>query len=185
MAMGGSARSTMYSKAKVFGHPLHPVLVSFPVAFYTTTAVAYLSYAATGKLFCFQVGVVANVAGVLTAVLAAVPGFIDWRWGVPGGHPAKSMGLLHMGLNVTTLVLATVNAAVQIHKWSDIAPTAGLAVVFSILCLFATALAGYLGGELVQRHHVGIDLTPEQSRLDVGAHARITDNSSPSGRWLS
>ena len=175
----------MYSKAKVFGHALHPVLVSFPIAFYTATVVAYLAFAATGKPFCFQVGVVANVAGVLTAVLAAVPGFIDWRWGVPGGHPAKSIGLLHMGLNVTALVLATVNAAVQIPKWNDLAPTVGFALIVSLSSLFVTTLAGYLGGELVQRHHVGIDLSPEQSRLDAGVHARITDNSSPSGRWLS
>jgi len=183
--MGGISEVAMYSKAKVFGHALHPVLVSFPIAFYTATAVAYLVFATTGKPFCFQVGVVANVAGVLTAVLAAVPGFIDWRWGIPGGHPAKAMGLLHMGLNVSALVLATVNAAVQVPKWNDFAPTAGLAVIASLLCLFATALAGYLGGELVQRHHVGIDLSPEQSRLDAAVHARSTDNSSPSGRWLS
>src|SRR6185436_4006263 len=79
--------SIMYSKAKVLGHPVHPMLVSFPIAFYTATLIAYGVYAATDNRFWFQLGVVANFAGVVTALAAAIPGFIDWAFGIPAGHP--------------------------------------------------------------------------------------------------
>ncbi len=63
----------MYSKAKLFGHPIHPMLVSFPIAFYTGAFIAYLVSALTGESFWFRVGLVANIAGVVGAAAAAVP----------------------------------------------------------------------------------------------------------------
>jgi uncharacterized membrane protein len=157
----------MYSKTKVFGHPIHPVLVMFPITFYTATLVSYIVYSATNLPFCFQLGVVANIAGVATAALAALPGFIDWNWGLPGGHPAKSIGLVHMGIQVVALGVFGANAVIQSFQWNYTAPTPGLAIVLSSIGFVLTAVGGYLGAEMVQRHHVGIDLTPEQNRIDV------------------
>ncbi len=161
----------MYSKATVFGHSLHPILVSFPLTFYSSMLVGYLAYVATGKTICFQVAVAANLAGVVSAVLATIPGFVDWQWGLPGGHPAKGPGLVHMALNTTALFFATVAAIVEIPQWSDVGPTAGLAIVLSIGVLTLTVLAGHVGGRLVRHHHVGIDVTAEQNRIDVARMA--------------
>jgi uncharacterized membrane protein len=161
----------MYSKTTVFGHPIHPVLVMFPIAFYTATLVSYIVYSATNLPFCFQLGVVANIAGVATAALAALPGFVDWNWGLPGGHPAKAIGLVHMGLHVAALGVFGANAVIQTLQWNDVAPTPGLAIVLSAIGFVLTGVGGYLGAELVQRHHVGIDLTPEQNRIDMARSA--------------
>src|ERR1051325_6485834 len=95
----------MYSKIKLFGHPIHPMLVAYPIAMYTFTFVFLLVYVLQGDPFWFRVALVLNVVGVLMALLTAIPGFLDWLIGIPGGTRAKSTGLTHMILNVTALVL--------------------------------------------------------------------------------
>src|SRR5262245_58891428 len=67
----------MYTKVHIAKHPVHPMLVAFPVAFYTATLVSFVVYAVSTNPFWFKVGLVANVAGVIMAAVAAVPGFID------------------------------------------------------------------------------------------------------------
>lgn len=156
----------MYSKAKIFGHPIHPMLVGFPIAFYTATLIAYAAYAATGHSYYFHMGVVANVAGVLGAAVAAVPGFIDWAFGVPSGHPAKTTGLQHMLLNVTALGLFTADGIIQLGQWDAVSPNGPLAVGLAGAGIAATIGAGFLGWKLVGKQHVGVELSREQERLD-------------------
>src|SRR5438094_292196 len=94
----------MYSKAKIMGHPIHPMLVAFPVAFYTSTLIGFIVYASSMDPFWLHLATVANWAGVVMGAVAAVPGFVDWAMGIPRSSPAKRTGLIHMALNVTTLV---------------------------------------------------------------------------------
>ncbi len=156
----------MYSKMKVMGHPLHPMLIAFPVTFYVTTLGAYIAFAATQNPFWFRVGFVANVAGVLMALVAAIPGFVDWSIGIPKGTMAKETGLKHMLLNLTALAVFTFNALLQSGQWNNPVPDATGAVLLSLIGVSITAAAGYLGWALVQTHHVGVDLTPEQEKLE-------------------
>ena len=72
----------MYSKVKIAGHPIHPMIIAYPVAFYTATLVCFIVYHSNLNVFWFKVAVVANAAGVVMAVVAALPGFIDWL-GIP------------------------------------------------------------------------------------------------------
>jgi uncharacterized membrane protein len=156
----------MYSKLKLLGHPLHPMLVAFPIALYTAAFVAYAVYAWQGDPFWFQVAFTANVAGVVTALVTAVPGFVDWAFGIPNGHSAKKVGTLHMSLNLAALALFAVNALTLWEQWGAAAPDSKWALVLSGLGVLATVGAGYFGYELIQRHHVGVDLTPEQQRFE-------------------
>ena len=93
----------MYSKVKIAGHPVHPMLIAFPVAFYTAALVCYIVYNNNDNPFWFKVALVANVAGVAMAALAAIPGFIDWLF-IPPDSSAKKTGLFHMVCNVLALV---------------------------------------------------------------------------------
>jgi uncharacterized membrane protein len=168
----------MYTKAKLLGHPIHPMLVAFPVAFYSATVVAYVTCAVTGNQFVFRLGVVANVAGVVGAAAAAVPGFVDWAFGIPSGHPAKAIGLEHMLLNVGALGLFGTDAWIQYRQWSDPSPSYVAAIALAACGMALTLAAGFLGWKLVQKHHVGIDMTVEQERIDVvqaSRPARATD----------
>lgn len=156
----------MYSKAKLLGHPIHPMLVGFPVAFYTGTLVTFIVYAVTMNPFWYRVAGVANWAGVVTAAVAALPGLVDWATGIPPRTAAKKTGLLHMGLNVTALLAFLISAIVATNHWDDVLPPAGTGVVLSAIGVLLTLPAGFLGWSLVQDHHVGIKLTPEQERLE-------------------
>jgi uncharacterized membrane protein len=160
-------RHRMESKAQILGHPIHPMTVGFPVAFYTATLASYLAYAASGDPFWFRVGVVANVAGVLMAAVAAIPGFIDWALAIPNEHPAKATGLTHMLLNVGALVLFGIDAVLQGKRWQEGVVEYGSAIALAAIGMALTLAAGFLGWKLVQKHHIGIDLTAEQKRIDA------------------
>ena len=165
-------RRRMYSKATLAGHPIHPMLVGFPVAFYSASTAAYVVYAITGDVFAFKLGVVSNIAGVMGAFLAAVPGAIDWIFGIPSGHPAKTVGLEHMLLNVGALILFCVDGSIQCARWNESHPAWIVAVALAGCGLGLTAAAGFLGWTMVQRHHVGVKMTPEQQKFDMARHAQ-------------
>lgn len=156
----------MYSKAKILGHPIHPMLVGFPVAFYTGTLVAFIVYAATTNVFWFHLAGVANWAGVVMAAVAAVPGLIDWATGIPRTSPAKKTGLIHMALNVASLLLFLISAITTSNQWDEVLPSAGGQTVLSAVGVLSTLFAGFLGWSMVQDHHVGVQLSSEQERLE-------------------
>ncbi|MGE0547158.1 MAG: DUF2231 domain-containing protein [Kofleriaceae bacterium] len=170
----------MYSKAKIAGHPVHPALVAFPIAFYTAALFGFTVYWASGDALWFRIGVVANIGGVITALIAAVPGFIDWAIGVPTGSPAKITGLKHMLLQVSASIVFLINAVLQWQKWSSLEPAVGASVILSLLGLVLVAFGAALGWRLVASHHVGVELTPEQELLEPTANRQHT----PGGRMF-
>jgi uncharacterized membrane protein len=163
----------MYSKIKLLGHPIHPMLVAFPIAFYTATLVTYLIYLVGGDVFWFRVGVAANIAGVVMAAVAAIPGFLDWALGIPGDTPAKATGLRHMLLNVTALVLFLVAAILTGGQATAAQPDATLPFILALVGVVCTLGAGFFGWMLIQTHHVGVEMTPEeQARATAPAAPR-------------
>jgi uncharacterized membrane protein len=154
----------MYSKVKIAGHPIHPMLIAFPVAFYTSTVVCYIVYSSNENPFWFKVGVVANIAGVVMAVVAALPGFIDWLY-IPKDSRAKKTGLFHMLCNVLALICFAIVAFTECKKWDDASPTLGPAIPLTVLGFLLTLVAGFLGWTLVQKHHVGVDIDRPELRI--------------------
>ena len=147
----------MYSKAKIGGHPIHPMLIAYPVAFYTAALACYIVYGFNEDIFWFKVAVVANVAGAIMAAVAALPGFIDWLF-IPKDSRAKNTGLFHMLCNVVALVCFAVAAWLECPKWDNPNPSLGIAIPLTALGFLLTLIAGFLGWTLVQKHHVGVDL---------------------------
>ena len=84
----------MESKAKILGHPIHPILIVFPLGLLATAVifdiVALVSHAARWAEFATYL----TAAGVVGGLLAAVPGTIDWL-AIPRGTRAKRLGLVH------------------------------------------------------------------------------------------
>lgn len=156
----------MYSKAKLMGHPIHPMLVGLPVTFYVSTLIAFIVYASSMDRGWFTAGGVLNWAGVGTAALAAVPGLVDWATGIPRRSAAKRTGLIHMALNVSALLAFLINALMVTDHWNEAFPPAGTGIVLSAIGVVLTLPAGYLGWSLVQDHHVGVNLTSAQERLE-------------------
>jgi uncharacterized membrane protein len=152
----------VYSKVKIAGHPVHPMLVAFPVACYTGTLAAFAVYAANGHQFWLNLAIALNLIGVCTAAAAALPGLADWAFGIPRGSAAKKAGLVHAGLNVTTLGLFLAALVSYAADWNGPPASATLGLVLSAIGVVLTLAAGFFGWMLVQDYHVGVRLAPEQ-----------------------
>lgn len=155
----------MYSKIKIFGHPIHPMLVAFPVALYTAAMACYIIYNNNADAFWFKAGLAANIAGVGMAVLAALPGFIDWL-NIPSDTKAKRTGIIHLVFNVVSLVLFAINAYMLYDQWTATTPELYYALPLTIAGFICTLVAGFMGWTLVQKHHVGVDPLPHEIRAE-------------------
>src|SRR5438093_10041649 len=103
--MGGAY---MTSKAKVLGHPVHPILITFPVGLLVTSFIFDIIYLWRGDTKWTSMAWYMMGAGIIGGLLAAVFGLIDW-WAVPSGTRAKNVGLWHGLGNVAGTVLFIVN----------------------------------------------------------------------------
>ena len=144
----------MESRAKLFGHPIHPMLIVFPLGLLATAVIFDIVYLATGNTAFATVAFWDIAGGVIGGLAAAVFGLWDWLH-IPGGTRAKRIGLLHGIGNVVVVALFAVS---WLLRWSGPAHLPGTPAF--ILGLVAAALAtatGWLGGELVDRLGVGVD----------------------------
>lgn len=160
----------LYSRATIGGHPLHAMLVAFPVALYTSSFATFCTYLATRDPFWWKTALLANLAGVVMALVAAVPGFIDWARGIPKNTEAKATGTKHMVLNLSALSFFAANLFVQRHTFGAYTEQTGAplaAVVLTGAGLAITLAAGWLGWRLVQTHHVGVKMNDAQLRHEA------------------
>src|SRR6185503_1204906 len=137
----------MHSKISIAGHPLHPMLVALPIGLLVWAFVADLIYLGTDKdPTWYDISFYSGIAGVVAALVAAVPGFVDYLT-LAKGTNVNDMALLHMGANLLVVGLFAVAAALQ---WDGAARDGtSLSAVVALHASGTTflALAGWLGGE--------------------------------------
>jgi len=144
----------MESRAKVFGHALHPILVVFPLGLLATAVVFDLIYLASHQLIMTVVAFWMIVSGIVGGLVAALFGWIDW-FAIPENTRAKRIGLVHGVGNVFVLLLFLCSWWLRRESLSDAPPSSAL--VLSFLGAFLAVLTGWLGGELVERLGVSVD----------------------------
>jgi uncharacterized membrane protein len=151
----------MESKAKLFGHAIHPMLIVFPLGLLAAAVVFDVLYLVTGNAGFATVGFWNIAAGIVGGLLAAVFGLWDWL-AIPGGTRAKTIGLYHGAGNVVVVVLFGV---AWLLRWGDPAhlPTT-MPFVLELVATVLSLVTGWLGGELVERLGVGVD---EGAHLDA------------------
>ncbi len=144
---------TMKSKASIKSHPLHPILIGFPIAFFMGAFVFDLLSLLLNKPILTATGYYLVIAGIIGALLAAVPGFIDFLYTVPPKSSAKKRAAKHGLLNVTNLLLFVVIFFLRRNNSID------LPVILAMEAVGITILstAGWLGGTLVYRNQIGVD----------------------------
>lgn len=148
------------TSARVARHPIHPMLVVLPIGLWVAALVFDIVYAIGGdesmRIVAFW-----NIAlGVIGALLAAIPGFVDWL-GLTGR--AARLGTYHMLLNLGAVVLFAINWFVH----TRVGAHSPWPLVLSIVGVVGIAISGWLGGHLVYVHRVGVEEEP-----DVRAAAR-------------
>jgi uncharacterized membrane protein len=143
----------MHAKARLFGHPIHQMLIVFPLGLLGTSLLFDILHLATGGDHWALVSYYMIAAGILSGLVAAPFGLIDWL-SIPGGTRAKRIGLLHGGGNVVVLLLFVLSWFLR----RDL-PTApgGLEVGLSAAGVLLALVTGWLGGELVDRLGIGVD----------------------------
>lgn len=143
----------MESRAKLFGHPIHQMLIVFPFGLLAMALVFDVLYLATGNEYWAQTAYAMIAAGIITGLLAAPFGFIDWL-AIPAGTRAKRVGALHGAGNVVVLVLYGMSWA---QRGAEPQAPEATAYIFSFAGGVLALFTGWLGGELVDRLAVGVD----------------------------
>ena len=144
----------MESRAKFLGHSLHQMLIVFPLGLLTTSLLFDISGALLNKVELYRVSYWMITIGVMSGLLAAIAGFIDWG-AIPAGTRAKAVGLSHGLANVAMLACFALSWWLR-YSLNSANPSV-LAIVLSFLAVGVGLLAAWLGGELVNRLGVGID----------------------------
>lgn len=144
----------MRSKASFRGHPSHPALIPFPLAFMTGAFVFDIAGVFMNAAALWTTGAHLALAGVVTGVIAAIPGLVDFSYTVPPNSSGKKRALRHMLSMVSAMVLFA------FARWlrGDAANQPDT-IILGIEGLGAIALmaGGWLGGTLVTRNQVSVD----------------------------
>jgi len=140
------------SKAKIMGHPIHPILILFPLGLLTTSVVFDVVHLLTGSGKWSEISFWMIAAGVIGGLAAAVFGLIDWL-AIPSGTRAKVVGLWHGATNVVMVTLFIVSWLLRADAPGD---PGTVAIVLSFVAVGLASLGGFLGGELVVRLGVGV-----------------------------
>lgn len=142
----------MESRAKLLGHPIHQMLIVFPLGLLATAVIVDLVYFAGEALIFAEVAYYLVIAGLIGGAVAAPFGYIDWR-AIPPNTRAKRVGALHGIGNVAVMLLFFASALLR----SDLpsAPPA-TAYVCSFLGAAIALVTAWLGGELVDRLGIGV-----------------------------
>lgn len=143
----------MESKAKLFGHPVHQMLIVFPLGLLAMALAFDVIHLLTGNGYWSEIAFWMIAAGVITGLLAAPFGFIDWL-AIPTGTRAKRVGAIHGAGNVVVVLLYAASWFVRSTAPANPA-TLGYILAFAGGCL--ALFTGWLGGELVDRLAVGVD----------------------------
>ena len=149
--MGKHHRHGIESTAAVLHHPIHPMLIPFPIAFLAGTLATDLAFRATDNPFWAEASFWLLLAGIVTGLVAAAPGIvddlsIDRVRRLPGAH-------VHAAGNGLAILIAIVNVSL---RWSDpVAGVQGWGLALSLVTVALLGVTGWLGGELSYRHRIG------------------------------
>ena len=144
----------METRFKLLGHPVHPMLIVFPLGLLASAAIFDILYVATNNPDLATFSFWALAAGLVGGLAAAVFGLIDWL-GLPKGTRAHRIGAFHGGGNLVVVALFLSSFLVRsgnAQYLPDILP-----LVLSLLGAGLALVTAWLGGELVYRLRVAVD----------------------------
>lgn len=140
------------STARLFGHPIHPMLVPFPIAFFIGAFVTDLVYSRTAELQWQYFSIWLIVAGLIMGGLAAVAGIVDYA----GDRRVRALrpATPHMLLNIAVMLLSLLNAFVHSRDgWTAVVPQG---LILSGVVTVLLLVSAWLGGSLSYQHGVGV-----------------------------
>lgn len=151
----------MSSPASVAKHPIHPMLVVFPIGLWIFSFVCDLIGIFSTNPILSAVALYCIGGGIAGALLAAIPGFIDYL--SITNLRSKRIATYHMILNLGAVFLFVINF------WLRFSGSSGaiLPVILSALTIIVLGISGWLGGELVYVHGMGVESWAPQTKQEI------------------
>jgi len=147
----------MASPASIGGHPIHPMIIPFPIGLWVFSLIADVIYLCRGNpVWRDYIAFYALLGGIIGAAAAAVPGLIDWL-SLKNPKVVK-IANWHARLNVIALLVFA--ASFYLRTTSGAALVNGsytIPLALSVLGVILISISGYLGGEMVFKHGVAVD----------------------------
>jgi len=141
----------MASKAKIMGHPIHPMLVTLPIGMWVFGLISDIVFRLGGGLVWRDTAARAIGVGVIAALVAAIPGLIDLlSW---AKSRVKSIGIAHGALNVLAVAAFAVSYFLRVKAF----PLLDTAFVFAIIGTALIAVSGWLGGTMVYVYRAALE----------------------------
>jgi len=151
----------MASPASIAKHPLHPMLIPFPIALWFFSLIADVIYLWRGNLVWRDwIAFYTLLGGIIGAAVAAVPGLVDWL-SITDGE-VKKIANWHARLNVIALLVFA--ASFYLRTTGGAALVSGsysIPVLLSVLGVILITISGWLGGEMVFKHGVAVEPQPD------------------------
>jgi uncharacterized membrane protein len=141
-----------HSTAKIAGHPLHPLLVPLPIGLFVAVLLCDLAYWHSATAFWFAASEWALGAGIVTALIAALAGFIDFL----GDRQIRDIGIawFHFLGNLLAVIVQVGNWFYRYNTGPDAVLMTGL--ILSLVAVLIFIVTGWLGGEMVFKKRVGV-----------------------------
>jgi uncharacterized membrane protein len=145
----------MASPASVAKHPIHPMLVTLPIGLWVFSLVSDVIYVMRwGGSVWNDVAFWTMAGGIVGALIAAVPGFVDLL-SMSNGK-VKSIGILHMSINLVVVALFGMNLWLRYQA----IPGTASPIWLSVIGVGLLGVSGWLGGEMVYVHGVAVEPQP-------------------------
>lgn len=156
----------MTTRVTIAGHPLHPMLVTLPIGLWVFSLVCDFVSLSNGDARWETTAYFTLGGGIVGALLAAVPGLLDFL----GLHDARErrVATTHLILNLAIVVIQAINF--WLRSQPDYSGS-GLPVWISIIAIAALLVSGWLGGQLV--HVLGVTQPQHESAHAVPPHDRL------------
>lgn len=148
----------MRTPASIYKHPIHPMLVVFPIGLWIFSLACDLVRLAGAPGDAWTtVAFYSMIGGLIGALLAAVAGFIDllyYRW---DAAPLRKIAVTHMAINLIVVVLYAINVGLRASEPSSVGSSLGIPTLLSIIGVGLLLVSGWLGGQMVHVHRVGVE----------------------------
>jgi uncharacterized membrane protein len=155
----------MESRAKLFGHPIHQMLIVFPLGVLAMSLVFDLIARIADWPKLHEAAYFMIAAGIVSGLIAAVFGLIDYL-AIPKGTRARRIGAMH---GIGNVIVVALFAASWLMRRDHPATPETFAIVLSAAAAGMATVTGWLGGELVDRLGVGVD---DGANLDAPSSLR-------------
>lgn len=145
----------MASKASIAGHPIHPMLIPFPLALWTTSFVVDVVFYFLRSPSLVIISKFLIAAGCLGALAAAVPGIIDWL-SIKDAQ-VKRIANWHARLNIIALIIFALSLYLRMKvgaHWVNY--SLKVPFLLSLVGVVLISISGWLGGALSFEHGVGV-----------------------------